>query len=154
MDIHKLLSLAIDKTVIDSYTEERDEVHAILIVVFENESYFNFYCAWRLESDEKVLASLIFDEHNLAEQNVNVGKLIGKKILSYELSKQNDIILHFDDNFVVKAFCNGEYETEETKKDFCTNWDFRSPSLDMAVTIADSFQQIYTRFESNDERIL
>lgn len=154
MDIHKLLSLAIDKTVIDSYTEERNEVCAILIIVFENESYFNFYCAWRLEYDEKVLASLVFDKQNLAEQNVNVGKLIGRKILSYELSKQNDIILHFDNHFIVKAFCNGGYESEETQKDFCTNWDFRCPSLDMAVTIADSFQQIYTRFDSNDERIL
>lgn len=154
MDIHKLLSSAVGKTVIDSYKEEVHEIRSILIIVLENEAYFNFYCSWRIECSEKVLAANIVYEDGLAEQIVNVSTLIGRKILSYELSKQNDVILYFDNSFVVRIFCNAGFESNETKEDFCTLWDYRSLSLNMGVTIADSFQQIFVKFNSNDERML
>lgn len=150
MDIHKLLSLAVGKTVTRSNTG--GAVGSIWVIEFENDSYFMIDCAWRVEYNEKVITTSNDDgTPHIGHMIVNTKKLTGNKLMSYTLSKQYDLILIFDNNFVVKVFCHMGFETEKMQDDdYDRNWDFCVPSLDIAVTIRTDFRQIYTKYYSND----
>lgn len=151
MDIHKLLSQAVDKTVTCSRTG--GGVGSIWVIEFENDPYFMIYCSWRVESNEKVITTSNDDgTPHVGHMIVNTKKLIGNKLMSYTLSKQNDLILNFDNNFVVKVFCHMGFETEKTQEDYkYENWAFCIPSLDIAVTITTDFRQVYTKYTSGDK---
>lgn len=153
MDIHKLLSLAVGETVVHSLTG--GAAGSIWALRFENNSSFMIYCAWRIECNEKVITTSCDDATPLVgRMNVNVQKMTGKKLLSYTLSKQNDLILYFDYNFIIRMFCNIGLELENTKEGCCDeNWDFCIPSLDIAVSATTDFRKIYTKYYSNDRII-
>lgn len=63
----------------------------------------------------------------------------GKKLLSYELSEQYDLVLYFDDNYCVRIFCSVSYSQTEDGGTYDTNWIFNVPLLDKSVRVNNYF---------------
>lgn len=66
----------------------------------------------------------------------------GKKLLSYELSEQYDLVLYFDDDYCVRIFCYVSYPETEKGRTYDTSWTFGMPELDKVVRINNYFQLV------------
>lgn len=149
MDIHQLLSMAIDRKVVHSRTG--GGAGSIWKIKFEGGMNFMIYCSWRIEYNSIVLTTCGDDATALiGRMNKSVEKLIGFQLLSYELSAHNDLTLYFENDFTVKVFCDLGFEADIKEGYPDPNWDFSVPSLNIAVTITDYFQVVYTKCDSND----
>lgn len=150
MNIDDLLSMAIGQEVVHSRTG--GAAGSIWSLRFNDDGMgFMIDCAWRVERDDIVLTTCNDDGTPLiGHMNQGVKKLEGSKFLSYELSPHYDLTLYFENNFIVRVFCNIGYEADIRESYPMSNWDFSVPSLDISVTVTDYFQVVYTRFYSND----
>lgn len=149
MKINDLLSMAIGRRLI--YSRTGGGAGSIWVLELEGKMEFMIDCAWRIEYGDIVLTTCGDDSTPLTgRMNKSVEKLIGSKLLSYELLKHNDLILNFENDFLVRVFCSLGFEVE-VKEDYPSfNWCFSVPSLDISVTITDHFQETYTKYYSND----
>lgn len=148
MNINELLSTAIGQEVARSRTG--GAAGSVWTLRFKEEMGFMIYCAWRVECDNVVLTTSIDDKKAITgRMSKSVGKLVGKKLLSYELSKHYDLILHFEDNYLVRIFCNNGYQAEIWEDYPYPNWYFSVPSMDISFRITDYFQVVYTKYYSD-----
>lgn len=149
MSIHKLLKKAVGKKVV--YTLTGGGAGSIWNLELEDGIGFMIYCAWRVEQGDFVLTTDCDDATAIVgHMNQTVQRLVGCKLLSYELSKHYDLILHFEDDFLVRVFCNLGFEAP-IKEDYPTiAWDFSISSLDIVAIITKYFQVVYTKHYSND----
>lgn len=149
MKINDLLSMAIGQKVV--YSRTGGGACSIWALRFEEKMRFMIDCAWRIEYGDIVLTTCGDDSTPLTgRMNKSVEKLIGSKLLSYELSKHKDLVLYFENDFVVRVFCDLGFEAD-IREDYPTpNWRFSVPSLNISVTITDFFQETYTKYYSNE----
>ena len=147
MNIHNLLSKAIGKTV--NYSRTGGGAGSILVIEFENKTFYTINCTWRIEYKGTVITTSWDDGTPLIGcMNKNVEKLIGKKLLSYELSPQYDLKLYFENDFVANIFCSIiEHDPEEDSTYNC-NWDFRIPEQDIIGYITGKYKIFYTKYQN------
>lgn len=149
MDIHELLDKAIGKRVV--FTLTGGGAGSILEVEFEENMHYMIHCAWRVEHDNTILTTSGDDATPIiGHMNKSVGKLQGNKLLSYELSPHYDINLYFENNFLLRVFCDLGFEADIREDYPSPNWYFCIPELDISVTITDFFQVVYAKYYSND----
>lgn len=131
------------------YSTSGGSVGSLWLIELENKYNFYIYCDWRIEQNNRVLATCTDDNTARIGLLSRSARLIeGKKLLSYELSKQYDLILHFEDHYCVRVFCSVSYSETEDGGTYDTNWDFSVPKLNMVVGINNFFQLIEGNYYS------
>ena len=149
MDIHELLKTAIGKKVVHSLTGGC--VGSIWNIEFEEGVHYMINCAWRVEHNGVVLTTCGDDATpHVGHMNESVQHLLNNKLLSYELSSHYDLTLYFENNYIVRVFCDSMFEADIKEEHPHENWYFCVPASDIAVAITCYFKVIYTRFYSND----
>ena len=149
MNIHDLLSQVIGKRVVHSRTG--GGAGSIWNLEFEEDMYYMIWCSWRVEHNGIVLTTCTDNATPLVgRMNKSVEQLIGYKLLSYELSPHYDLTLYFENNYIVRVFCDSIFEADIKEKNPYENWYFCVPASDIAVAITCYFKVIYTRCYSND----
>lgn len=149
MNIHDLLSQVIGKRVVHSRTG--GGAGSIWNLEFEEDMYYMIWCSWRVEHNGIVLTTCTDDATPLVgRMNKSVEQLIGYKLLSYELSPHYDLTLYFENEFIVRVFCDSIFEADIKEENPYENWYFCVPASDIAVAITCYFKVIYTRCYSND----
>lgn len=151
MNIHDLLFQSIGKKVIHSSTGGC--VGSIWSLGFSDGMEFMINCAWRIENRKCIITTSGDDgTATIGHMNKSVEKLIGKELLSYEMSEHYDMTLYFEDNFCVRIFCNIGFEGKlnDNKYPYYCQWDFSIVPLNISVSITDSFQVVYTKYNSLD----
>lgn len=149
MNIHDLLSQVIGKRVVHSRTG--GGAGSIWNLEFEEDMYYMIWCSWRVEHNGIVLTTCTDDATPLVgRMNKSVEQLIGYKLLSYELSPHYDLTLYFENNYIVRVFCDSIFEADIKEENPYENWYFCVPASDIAVAITCYFKVIYTRCYSND----
>ena len=145
MELEQFLERCIGKEVISSTSG--GEAGFIWLIEFKDNSYFLIYCAWRLEQNEHVIATSTDNataDTGLLSRSVRL--LEGKRLLSYELSEQYDLILYFDNNYCVRTFCFVSYSQTENGGAYDTNWEFGIPESDKIVCINNHFQVVEEKY--------
>ena len=79
--------------------------------------------------------------------NKNAEKLIGRKLLYYELTPQYDLKLHFENNLLVNIFCNIITSISEDEDVYNCNWDFSIPEKNIVANITGNYKIIYTKYQ-------
>lgn len=149
MSIHDLLRKAVGKKVV--YSRTGGGAGSIWNIEFEKKVYYMIECSWRVEHNGIILTTCTDDATPLiGRMNRSVEQLIGNKLLSYELSSHYDLVLHFENDFIVEIFCDCGFEANIREDYPSPNWYFCIPELDISVTITNFFQIVYTKFYSND----
>ena len=93
-------------------------------------------CVWRIENDSKIIATSADDIAPNTGLIAKSAKLLeGKKVVSFELSKFNDLFIEFSDNLFVRIFNIASYSNTD---DY--NWDFWIPSEDLSFEITNRFK--------------
>jgi hypothetical protein len=108
--------------------------------------YFWLNCIWRIENDSKVIATSADDittETGLIAKSVKM--LEGKQVLSFELSKFNDLFIEFSDNIYIRVLNIFSYSNID---DY--NWNFWIPSEDLSFEITNNFDVKRDKYYSND----
>jgi hypothetical protein len=135
-DILDILERAKSKTIIKSTSG--GGAGSILKVELEGNSYFFFYCAWRLEKGEKVLAAYT-DTANPPEGLIprNIGLLENNKIIDVQMSPQYDLVISIENDFVLRIFCDISYSSNETST---LNWEFCLPDENKIIGVNNAFE--------------
>lgn len=146
MNIQNLLSKAIDKTV--TYSRTGGGAGSILIIEFENKAFYTINCTWRIE-DNGIVITTSWDDGTplIGNMNKNAEKLIGRKLLYYELTPQYDLKLHFENNLLVNVFCNIITSISEDEDVYNCNWDFSIPEKNIVANITGNYKIIYTKYQ-------
>lgn len=104
------------------------ENKGILYILFIN-------CTWRIENNNTIIATSADD---ITAQTGLIAKsaamLDNKKVISFELSKFNDLFIEFSDDFYIRIF---NIFSHSNIDDY--NWDFWIPSEDLSYEITNSF---------------
>ncbi|WP_455589831.1 hypothetical protein [Bacteroides rodentium] len=149
MNIHDLLSQVIGKRVVHSRTG--GGAGSIWNLEFEEDMYYMIWCSWRVEHNGIVLTTCTDDATPLVgRMNKSVEQLIGYKLLSYELSPHYDLTLYFENEFIVRVFCDYGFEADIREDYPDSNWYFCIVEQDISVTITNYFQLVCTKYYSND----
>jgi hypothetical protein len=117
---------------------------SILKVELEGNSYFFFYCAWRLEKGDKVLATYT-DSANPPDGLIprNIGLLKNNKIIDVQMNPQYDLIISIENDFVLRIFCDISYSSNETSN---LNWEFCLPDEDKIFGVNNSFEIVEDKY--------
>lgn len=138
MEFEQFLERCINEEVLSSTSG--GGVGSLWSIKFRDGTYFYVYCDWRIEQNKRVLATCTDD--NTARVGLlsrSVRLIEGKKLLSYELSEQYDLVLYFDDNYCIRIFCSVSYSQTEDGGTYDTNWIFNVPLLDKSVRVNNYF---------------
>lgn len=148
MNIQDLMSRSIGKTV--TYTRAGGGAGSIWVIKFEDKSFYMIGCNWRLECNGTIITTSWDDNTALVgHMNKNAEKLIGNKLLSYEIGEHYDLKLYFENDFIVSAFCDVLERCSEEDSIFYANWDFCVPDLDLVGIITGHFKLVYTKYNDN-----
>lgn len=123
----------------------------VWLIELKDDSYFLLYCEWRIEQNDHVIATST--DNSTADTGLlsrSVKLIEGKKLLSYELSEQYDLILYFDDNYCVRTFCFVSYSQTENGGTYDTNWIYGIPELDKIIRINNYFQMVEEKFYTEE----
>jgi hypothetical protein len=90
-------------------------------------------CTWRIETDSQIIATSSDDIAGLIAKSAEM--LIGKQVVSFELSKFNDLFIEFSDNFYIRVFSIFSYSNTD---DY--NWSFQVPLEDLSFGITNNFE--------------
>lgn len=143
----ELLNQCIGEVVI--YSTSGGGAGSLWLIRFRDSTYFYVYCDWRIERNNHVLATCTDD--NTARVGLlsrSVRLIEGKKLLSYDLSKQYDLVMYFEDDYCVRIFCSVSYSETEDGGTYDTNWIFNIPLIDKSVRIDNFFQLIEENYYS------
>lgn len=122
---------------------------SLWLIEFKNDDNFYIFCDWRIEQNMRVLATCTDDNTaRIGLLSRSVRLIEGKKLLSYELSKQYDLILYFEDLYCVRVFCSVSYSQTEDGGSYNTNWWYAVPELNMVIRINNFFQLIEGSYDS------
>lgn len=145
MNIQDLISKSIGKTV--TYTRTGGGAGYIWVIEFEDENFYTISCNWRLECNGTIITTSWDDNTALiGHMNMNAERLIGNKLLSYEIGEHYDLKLYFENGFVISAFCDVLERCSEEDSIFYANWDFSVPSQNIVGIITGHFKLVYTRY--------
>jgi hypothetical protein len=93
------------------------------------------HCTWRIENDKQVIATSADDitpNTGLIAQSAKMFE--GRQIVSFELSKFNDLFIEFSDNLYIRIF---NFLSHTNTDDY--NWDFCIPSENISFEITNHF---------------
>lgn len=122
---------------------------SLWLIKLANSNNIFIFCDWRIEQKMCVLAASTDDSTAITGLlSRSVRRIEGKKLLSYELSKQYDLILYFEDHYCVRVFCSVSYSQTEDEDNSDTNWWLSIPKLNMVVRIDNFFQLIEESYDS------
>lgn len=113
---------------------------SILSIDFDNTYDLFIYSVWRIEKNEKVLATSADNTEALVGKVAQAAKYLeGKKVKSWELSKQFDLTIDFDDGSSLKIFCDVSYSSTDDGGTYDTNWELGVPLEDLYFKINNYF---------------
>jgi len=139
MRIEKYISLLTGATVTKS--RSGGAAGSMIKIEFSNNSTILTYCSWRVEHNERVLAS---SNDNIEAVNGLVAKTVklleGKKIKSIAISNQYDLIISFEEKYSLKLFCDISYSYSEYETSLTKNWELWIPYEDISFTVNNSFE--------------
>lgn len=117
-------------------------VGSIIKIELETNIYFFVYCIWRLEHDEIVLSTSDDDSTAvIGLMAMTIKQLEGNRIIRTELSSQLDLTLYFENNYILKLFCNMSY----TSGDY-SNWELCDPDNNIVFTVNNKFKMETTAY--------
>jgi len=121
-------------------------VGSILKMELENNCYFFFYCTWRIEQNDVVLATSDDSSEALVGRMAMAAKaLVYSSILSISITKQFDLIINLD-NLCLRIFCNISYSQTENGGTYDTNWELCIPEDNLVLTINNHFKIISSNY--------
>lgn len=148
MNIQDLLSRSIGKIVTHSRTG--GGAGSIWVIELEDATSYTIGCNWRLECNGMIITTSWDDATALVGHvNKNVERLIGNKLLSYELFDYYDLKLYFENGFVVNLFCDVLKSCSEEDSVFYSNWDFCVPDQNIVGIITGHLKLAYTKCDDN-----
>ena len=112
----------------------------ILIKFCKENSKFTlmFYCAWRIENNDKVVATSAGNTKAITGIVAQGAKMLeGKVVSSVEMSPFYDLCIKFEDGFCIRTFCDITYYNILLASQ---NWDFCIPHEDLSFTITKGFK--------------
>lgn len=108
------------------------------------EAYFFIECAWRLSKGDRVIVTH-WDDTTFKTGRIFtlVPLLVGRTLLSVNLSRFYDLTLLFDEDYRVDVFCDGSFLRTDAKELVGTNWFYARKDQNFAVEINTRFQAIW-----------
>jgi len=147
MNINEILLSTINSKVILS--KSGGSTGSLWLIDFENKTSFYIYCTWRIEHNNQVLASSNDDSTAIVGRLTrSVKELEGNKLISFNLTKQYDLTLCFENDFSVKVFCDISYSQTDNGGTYDTNWDISIPDRDLVISINNYFNVIVGKYNS------
>lgn len=148
MNIQELMSKSIGKVV--TYSRTGGGAGSIWVIEFEDKTYYTIDCSWRIEWNGAIITTSEDDGTPLVgHMNKNAERLIGNKLLSFEILEHYDLKLYFENGFVVNAFCDILERCSEEDSIFYSNWDYCVPNEDIVGIITGHYKLVYTRCNDN-----
>jgi len=122
---------------------------SLWLIDFENKTSFYIYCTWRIEHNNKVLATSNDDSTAIVGLLTrSVRELEGNKLISFNLTEQYDLTLNFENDYSVKVFCDISYSETDKGGVYDTNWDFSIPDRDLVLSINNYFKVKIGKYHS------
>ena len=147
MNINEILLSTINSKVILS--KSGGSTGSLWLIDFEYKTSFYIYCTWRIEHNNQVLASSNDDSTAIVGRLTrSVKELEGNKLISFNLTKQYDLTLCFENDFSVKVFCDISYSQTDNGGTYDTNWDISIPDRDLVISINNYFNVIVGKYNS------
>lgn len=145
MDISQLLQYSVGSKVF--YSRTGGGASSIWLIQFENTASLWINCSWRIEHKGYVLATENDDATAVTGRMAkSVKRLEGCRLLGYELSPQNDLILFFEKGYCCRVFTNiSSFEGKDEKKNM-KNWEYCIEDLDVCVCATNHFHIIKEKY--------
>jgi hypothetical protein len=92
-------------------------------------------CAWRIENGSQIIATSADDiapNTGLIAQSTRMFE--GRQVVSFELSKFNDLFIEFSGNLYLRIF---NYVSHSNTDDY--NWYFGEPDKNLVFTVTNNF---------------
>lgn len=113
---------------------------SILVLEFENASYFYILCSWRISHENSILVTssdTIVPEKDNSSPNGFIGEntpvLLEKKVVNINLSSYYDLEINFEEGYKMQVFCDvGIYEDE-----YDINWELNMPADNICIGITN-----------------
>lgn len=148
MKIQELMSRSIGKVITSSRTAGKTS--STWVIELEDATYYTIGCSWRIEWNGTIITTSWDDRITpVGGMNKDAERLIGNKLLSFEVSEHYDLKLYLENGFVVTAFCNFLECCSEEDSLFYLNWEYCVPDKNIAGTITAHFKLVYTRCDDN-----
>jgi hypothetical protein len=139
MEINETLFGIINSNVILS--KSGGSTGSLWLIDFDNKTSLYIYCTWRIEHNDNILTTSNDDTTPITGLlTKTVRELEGKKLIAFDLSKQYDLTLKFEDDYCVKIFCDISYSETENGGTYDTNWDLSMPDNDLVISISNYFK--------------
>lgn len=123
---------------------------SILVVEFEDTSYLFTWCTWRIEDSNSVIVTssdTILPTESNSSPNGLIGEkspiLVGRKLLSFNLTPQYDLEMFFDNEYILRIFC----DIGHSRDDYNTNWELNIPSENISIEINNHFEEHKGQYE-------
>ncbi len=131
MNIKQALESIINTKVISSISG--GFTGSLWLIDFEDENSIYIHCSWRIEHNDKILATSNDDiTANTGLVTCSVRKLAENNLISFKLTKQYDLELYFENNYSVRIFCDIPSCPENDFHSYRTNWDISLAKEDLA----------------------
>lgn len=119
---------------------------SIISMKLSNEYVIWIECAWRIEKNDKVIATSADDILPITGLIAKSVKMLeGKIISSVKLTPLYDLCITFTDDLCLNIFCIFSYNCE-----YETNWYLAIPKQDLSYEITNCFQVKKGKYNSND----
>ena len=139
MNINEMILPTIESKV--TLSRSGGSTGSLWLIDFENNTSFYIYCAWRIEHNNQVLATSNDDiTPILGRLTRSVKKLEGNKLISFNINEHYDFTLYFENNYIVRVFCDISYSETDNEGTYDTNWDFSIPNQDLVMSINNYFE--------------
>lgn len=150
MKIEDYLSKAVNSIVMSSTSG--GSVGSLWLIEFENGISIYVYCAWRIEHKDIVLSTSTDNSTpNTGRLSRSVRELEGNKLIKFELSKQYDLNLFFENDYSLSLFCNVSYSQTEDGGTYDTNWEICAPEEDKVISVSNYFDLKTGKYYSYNE---
>lgn len=150
MNIRQLLEYIINKKVI--YSRSGGGAGSIWLIKFENGADIFIYCSWRVECNGHVLATEYDDSTAIVGRLASSVRLLEEKqlrLLSFSISKQNDLVLIFEKGYCVRIFCNISHFSTENENTYNKNWEFSVKEWNICANITNHFQVDFDKYDTS-----
>lgn len=143
------MSISIGETV--TYSRTGGGAGSILVIEFEDKNYYTIGCDWRIEYNGAIITTSWDDGTPLiGYMNKNAERLIGNKLLSFEIFDHYDLKLYFENGFVVNVFCDNIKYCSVEDSIYYSNWELSIPDKNLVGIITGHFNLVYTKFDDNN----
>ncbi|AGV72432.1 hypothetical protein [Lactococcus cremoris] len=121
---------------------------SILYVIVDDKSYIAIWCAWRIEKDTEVIVTSSDTTevpHGLVQNKTPI--LNDNKILDIKISAQYDLIITFENDYILRVFC----DVGHSRNDYYENWELGIPSENLVIEINNHYMELISSYDSESE---